>query len=67
MLDDPLVPSVNGGKFDLKASMMQRDVYQKLMAVTLALSAAQMAALQPCRAAEPTARRIFARALLAPS
>ena len=32
-----------------------------------ALSAAQMAAPQPCRAAMPLARRIFARALLAPS
>ena len=37
VLDDPLVPRVLGGMFDLKASMLQRDVYERLEAVTLAL------------------------------
>ena len=36
-LNDPLVPRVIDGKFDLKACMLQRDVYERLQAVTLGL------------------------------
>ena len=36
-LDDPLIPRVVGGKFDLKASMLQREVYEMLCSVTLKL------------------------------
>ena len=36
MLDDPLVPRVVDGNFDLKASMLQRDVYAMLGELTLA-------------------------------
>ena len=37
MLDDPLLPRVINGKYDLRASMLQREVYEMLGAVTLRL------------------------------
>ena len=37
MMDDPLVPRVVNGMFDLKASMRQREVYALLGVVMLAL------------------------------
>ena len=37
MLDDPLVPRVFGGKFDLKANMKQAELYKRMMGITLHL------------------------------
>ena len=37
MLDDPLLPRVSGGVMDLKACLLQRDLYSMLGSVTLKL------------------------------